>query len=107
MNIADAAAFVGLCGAGVIGIKVIIDGAVRFATLRRTHTPANRIAAIEQRLEQLTIAIDAVAVELERQGELQRFAAHLALGEPTARDAAHDPARPVNLIPTARPITPH
>lgn len=107
MNIADAAAFVGMCGAGVVGIKIIVDGVVRFATLRRTHAPVGRVEMIEQRLEHLTTAIDAIAVELERQGELQRFSAQLTLVQPPDVDSSRDSVRVASSPHVVRPITPH
>lgn len=51
---------------------------------------------IEARLARIESAVDAIAIEVERNGELQRFNARLALG-----DARPEPLR------IERPITPH
>ena len=51
---------------------------------------------IEARLARIESAVEAIAIEIERYGELQRFSAQLARGEPLA-----EPLR------IERPTTPH
>jgi hypothetical protein len=72
-------------------VKAIADSVVRVRELRDAHGGSH----LEQRLERMETAIDAIAVEIERMGELQRFTARLA-PSPTDRE----PSR------LARPVTP-
>lgn len=73
--------------------KIIVDGIVRYAELQRRDSGLDR-ASIEERLERMEIAIDAIAIEVERAGELQRFTAQLS-----------QPAKQPASAP--RVITPH
>lgn len=61
--------------------KTIADAAVRFARVNRGPTAVDD-AAIRERLERIEIAVDAIAIEVERLGEHQRFNAQLALNRP-------------------------
>jgi hypothetical protein len=64
--------------------------------MRELQTPL-RPSELEARLDRLESALDAIAIEIERNGELQRFNARLALGEAPAapgvggRAEAHGP----------------
>jgi truncated hemoglobin YjbI len=51
---------------------------------------------LEARLERIEAAVESIAIEVERNGELQRFNARLARGEPAPE-----------LQRIKRPITPH
>ena len=70
---------------GVSGIvvatvmKIIVEGILRFAELQRRDTLPDR--SVIERLERIEIAVDAVAIEVERLGEHQRFNSQLALGK--------------------------
>ena len=71
----------------------------------RQGLPPSAAAAIEARLDRIERAVDAVAIEMERLGEGQRFTARLLAerGSPVA-----DPPRRLEQRPEHRPaITPH
>lgn len=51
---------------------------------------------LSARLERIESAVEAIAIEVERNGELQRFQARLSRGEPA-------PER----VQVERPVTPH
>ena len=57
--------------------KIIVSGIIRYTELRQREAGVDR-SSIEQRLERMEIAIDAIAIEVERAGELQRFTAQLS-----------------------------
>ena len=63
--------------------------------VRQLQTPLPS-SDIEARLDRIESAVEAIAIEIERNGELQRFNARLARGETSA-----EPLR------IERPITPH
>jgi len=63
--------------------------------MRQLQTPLPR-SDLEARLDRIESAVDAIAIEIERNGELQRFNARLASGE----------ASPERL-PIERSVTPH
>jgi len=63
--------------------------------VRQLQTPAPS-SDIEARLARIESAVEAIAIEIERNGELQRFNAQLLAGE-----ASPEPLR------VERPITPH
>ena len=76
----------------VILVRTIANVLIRRAELR--HRPVNvDEQSIRERLERIELAVDTIAVEVERLGEHQRFNAQLALNRP-------DP------VP-AKVITPH
>jgi len=81
------------CGFVAIGYisRVVANAIVR---LREIQASAGS-AQLEARLKRMEVAIDAIAIEVERTGELQRFAARLQ------QDAPVDARRSI-----ARPITP-
>jgi hypothetical protein len=107
MSEADAAAFVGMCAAGVLALKVIVDGVTRYAAQRKVRSAPEQAAAVEARLDQLAVAVEAIAIELERQGELQRFAAQLALDPARLADSVASSGKQSLPRLVARPITPH
>ena len=63
--------------------------------LRQPRTPLPP-SDIEARLDRIESAVEAISIEIERNGELQRFNARLARGEPSPE-----------LLRIERPITPH
>lgn len=70
--------------------KVVANTVVRLREVQHTRDST----MLAQRLERMEAALDAIAIEVERAGELQRFSARLAQGTPTP------PA-------VARQVTPH
>lgn len=63
--------------------------------VRQLQTPLAS-SDLDARLERIESAVEAIAIEIERNGELQRFNARLAQG-----DSLPEPVR------IERPITPH
>ncbi len=82
-----------VCVVAVVAmVKVLTDAVLRWRELQSaTATPQ-----LERRLERIELALESIAVEVERTGEAQRFAARLS---PPLRDEM--PARPVRVT------TPH
>ena len=66
--------------------KTIADAVIRYAELRRTDSGLDRLG-LEERLDRIEIAVDAIAIEVERLGEHHRFNAQLALNRPDAISA--------------------
>jgi hypothetical protein len=83
---------VGLSAAGAFLINVTLGAIVRLRALRQAPPPND----IEARLARIEAAVEAIAIEMERSGELQRFTARL--------EGSH---RLPEVQPVARPITPH
>lgn len=81
-----------LCSAGSFIAWIVATAVVR---LRQMQMPAAS-AETDARLARIESAVEAIAIEVERNGELQRFNARLARG-----GAAPEPLR------IERPITPH
>ena len=81
---------------GTYVAKLAIDAVVQLVTRRRERVLPERDAALERRLERIEAVVDAIAIEVERAGELQRFTARLQ----------HESVPNVPLT-LARPITPH
>lgn len=68
--------------AGVIGVTISISMvamaiAKMVATRRRKDLPEPTVARLEDRLERMELAIDAMATEVERVSEGQRFTSRL------------------------------
>lgn len=81
-----------VCGSVLLMVKLIAD-----ASAKEKRPPSLENAdAIERRLASIEHAVEAMAIEVERNGELQRFNARLAEGA--------DPREPVRI---GRPTTPH
>ncbi len=81
-----------VCGSLIMMVKLIIE-----ATSKAKRPPAlENQEAIERRLARIEHAVEAMAIEIERNGELQRFNSRLGQGanppEP-ARIARPDAAR--------------
>ncbi len=98
-------AYVGMWAASIYGVKVIVDGVTAWAVSRQGRTSPTQLTEIAARLDQLTAAVEAIAIEQERQGEQQRFAAKLALEPGSARLVSEGETG--RTRPLARPITPH
>jgi hypothetical protein len=64
----------------VVIVKVIASTVLRAAEL--TRRPPVDETTIRERLERIEIAVDTIAIEVERLGEHQRFNAQLALNRP-------------------------
>ena len=87
----------------VIGIMAVTAGtgfivwvvANTFVRLRQGRTSLSS-PELEARLARIEAAVDTIAVEVERNGELLRFNARLA-----------DGMLPASVARTERPITPH
>ena len=73
-------------------VKLLIDATLRWRELRG----ANPTPQLERRLERIELALESIAVEIERTGEAQRFAARLSPPTPDA-----NPARVIRMT------TPH
>ena len=81
-----------VCGSLLVIVKLIID-----ATSQAKRLPApERSDSLELRLASIEHAVEAMAIEIERNGELQRFNARLTHG-----------AEPPESARIARPVTPH
>jgi hypothetical protein len=77
-------------------VKQILD---HLDALREQETTSGQLAA--GRLERLEYAIDAIALEVERLGEGQRFVTKLLADRPTEKQIVDAPAQ------RGRVITPH
>ena len=67
--------------ATVVIVKVIANTVLRAAELTRRPAGIDE-GTIRERLERIEIAVDTIAIEVERLGEHQRFNAQLALNRP-------------------------
>lgn len=67
--------------AAVVIVKVIANTVVRATELARGPAGVDE-ATIRERLERIEVAVDTIAIEVERLGEHQRFNAQLALNRP-------------------------
>jgi hypothetical protein len=70
------------CIAATLIIKTIASAIVRLAESRRHGEIDVDAKTIRERLERIEIAVDTIAIEVERLGEHQRFNAQLALNRP-------------------------
>jgi hypothetical protein len=66
----------------ILIVKTIASAIVRFAEVRRPGDIEADAQSIRERLERIEIAVDTIAIEVERLGEHHRFAAQLALNRP-------------------------
>lgn len=55
-------------------VKLVVDAVLRWRELRSTDSSTQ----VERRLERIELALESIAVEIERSGEAQRFASRLA-----------------------------
>lgn len=78
-------------GLSFAAIKAIADGVVRYAEVRSRREGGQVGSATDDRLERIEQAVDAIAIEVERISEAQRFTTKL-LSERTEQ-----PGRPERL----------
>ena len=62
-------------------LKTITSAIIRYSEVRRRPGAVDE-QAIRERLDRIEIAVDTIAIEVERLGEHQRFNAQLALNRP-------------------------
>ena len=67
---------IGVCGSIAVCVKAIADAVVRYAEGRRNHQPAGESVS-DARLARLEVAVESIAVEVERISEGQRFTTRL------------------------------
>jgi hypothetical protein len=103
----DVMALMAICAAGAFIVKALVDSVSRYLIARESRTPPAQLTMIEARLDQLSLALEAIAIEQERQGELQRFAARVEEGRLGAGPSASLVARPTTPRPLAPYNTPH
>ena len=72
------ALIIGGCTTIVVVTKAVTEAVVRMRQLQRPSEPLG----VEARLERIEAAVEAIAIEVERAGELQRFTARLEAGSP-------------------------
>ena len=65
-----------VCGSSAITVRSMLNAAVRFAESRRRPAPAVESVS-DERLARLEVAVEAIAVEVERISEGQRFTTRL------------------------------
>ena len=92
----DPLAWVLSIGFGFIALSYVATVTARTVIRLRELQASKGNAQLEARLERMEAALDAIAIEVERAGELQRFTARL-----------QDGAAPERLSSITRPITPH
>ena len=79
---------VGIIG-GTISISMIALAAARVFSARRRNRelPESSVARLEERLERMELAIDAMATEVERVADSQRFTSRLLADKQVERPA--------------------
>ena len=83
---------VAVCATTAFLAKVVLDAILGLRAQRSLAADG----AIERRLDRIETAVNAIAVEVERIGEKQRFSGQL-----------RSPAREQDVLRVARQITPH
>jgi len=63
-------------------VRTIASAIVRYAEIHKPQHLAVDEQSIRERLERIEIAVDTIAIEVERLGEHHRFNAQLALNRP-------------------------
>ena len=63
-------------------VKTMAGVFIRYSEIRRRREVDVDAQSIRDRLERIEIAVDTIAIEVERLGEHQRFNAQLALNRP-------------------------
>jgi hypothetical protein len=61
--------------------RTVVNAIVRIVEMRQGARRMDQ-SVIAERLERIEVAVDAIAIEVERLGEHHRFNAQLALGRP-------------------------
>ena len=67
---------IGICGAIAVCVKTVADAVVRYVEGKRNQLPA-RDSVSDARLARLEVAVDSIAVEIERISEGQRLTTRL------------------------------
>ena len=67
---------IGICGSLAVCVKTIADSVVRYIEGKRNQRPDNSSVS-DARLARLEVAVDSIAVEIERISEGQRFTTRL------------------------------
>jgi len=80
-------------------VKLLADAVIRWRELRGS----NATTQVERRLERIELALESIAVEIERSGEAQRFAARLSPPLPDVMPALPE----ATLKRVVRITTPH
>jgi hypothetical protein len=65
----------------VMIVRAIAAAIIRFAEVQQRRDEVTP-SMIQERLERIEVAVDAIAIEVERLGEHQRFNAQLAMNRP-------------------------
>lgn len=65
----------------VMVVRVIASTIIRFAEVQQRRADVTP-SMIQERLDRIEVAVDAIAIEVERLGEHQRFNAQLAMNRP-------------------------
>jgi cellobiose-specific phosphotransferase system component IIB len=73
---------VAACVTAALIVKTIASAIVRLAEASRHRNVEVDATSIRERLERIEIAVDTIAIEVERLGEHQRFNAQLAMNRP-------------------------
>lgn len=96
-------------GCVVLGyiVKVVTDGVTEVLAARRSDRSYSESNNIDDRLSRLESSIDAVALELERVGELQRFTAQISAGTVVPLRLAPPLALHSDPAVHVRAVTPH
>lgn len=88
-------AIAGLTLVGGLVVNMVMAAVARFKASERAAEQGAPSAPLDERLARIEVAVETIALEVERLGELQRFNAKLeAQRLPEPRDVA-------------RPVTPH
>lgn len=87
--------FVLLLGLLTIGIATVMNTTLAILARRRRKDRSREAELMDARLSRIEAAVEAIAIEVERQGEMQRVAARI------------DPHRLPDPRLVERPITPH
>ena len=68
---------IGVCGAAAVTVRTIADATVRHAQATRGNASDKEKTLSDARLARLEVAVESIAVEVERISEGQRFATRL------------------------------
>ena len=80
-----------------IVVKTIASAIVRLAEANRHRDGEVDASSIRERLERIEIAVDTIAIEVERLGEHQRFNAQLAMNRPAPFSGGRDGSAPLGV----------
>ena len=103
--VAEVIGMVVVCAAAVVIVKVLANAVVAYTAQQREEAVSARAHIVDGRLDRLEAAIDAVALEVERVGESQRFADQRAGARRSPPASAQLPVGGSTSPP--RIVTPH